>query len=158
MAYVVATKRGKFEVRESHSTAKGPRSRTLVTFEEMDHEVIEKARERASKPLATEELRKSALRAGAPVAIPEVDEAGREVVRLLARGAQLDPTVRKLLLDSLGGDEKPALSDAARAAAQWIGAGARERGEALRDLLELADALPLRLPPTEIGFPRLHSV
>ena len=65
MAFVVRTKRGEFEIRESRSTPKGPRSRTLATFRELSDEVIEKARARAAKPPDAEELRDAARRAGA---------------------------------------------------------------------------------------------
>lgn len=162
MAYVISTKRG-FEVRESRSTPEGPRSRTLATFKEFSDEVIEKARARAAKPPRPQDLRDAAIRAGAPVAEPPVDAAARETVRMLAAGAELDPKLQLLLLDALapgvGTAEKPrpALSDAARSAAQWIGVGVEERGEALRDLLELADALPVRIRSGEIRFPRIES-
>jgi hypothetical protein len=162
MAYVVPTKRGTFEVRESHVTPNGPRSRTLATFREMTDEVIEKARSRASKPLETEELTSAAARAGAPVPGTPVDQAARETLRLLASGEQLDPMLRALLLDAL--DPAPGVaarsavvSDAARSATEWIGASPERRGEALRDLLELGDALPVLIRSDEIGFPRLRS-
>ena len=57
MAFVVPTKRGEFEIRESRSTPKGPRSRTLATFKELNDEVIEKARAKAAKPPDAEDLR-----------------------------------------------------------------------------------------------------
>lgn len=162
MAYVVPTKRGTFEVRESHLTPKGPRSRTLATFREMTDEVIVKARSRASKPLETEELRSAAARAGASVPGTPVDRAAREALRLLAGGERLDPMLRTLLLDALnpgpGATVHPAaVSDTARSATEWIGASPERRGEALRDLLELADALPVLIRSDEIGFPRLRS-
>jgi hypothetical protein len=184
MAFIVQTKGGRFEVRESHSTVAGPRSRTLASFTEFGDEVVEKARGRAEKPIDAAELREAALRAGAPVAGAAVDEAARETLRRVAGGEQLDPMLRTLLLDALVhtepsvrgaleargvleergalGDTSPApvqppVSDAARSAAEWIGAGLGERGKALRDLLELGDALPLRRRPDEIGFPRLES-
>lgn len=168
MAYVVGTKRG-YEVRESHSTPKGPRSRTLVTFKELSSEVIEKARARAVKPPEVEELRDAAIRAGAPLAEEPVDRAARELLRLLGEGARVEPKLRHLLLDSLGREgpiatgsppssiPTPAVSDAARAAAQWIGATPERRGAALVDLLGLADALPFEIRSEEIGFPRLSS-
>lgn len=165
MAFVIANKRGSYEVRESHSTPDGPRSRTLATFKEMDDEVVGKALARAANPLNVEELRKAALRAGAPVAPPEVDEAARDTLRLLAKGRRPDPMLRRLLLDALTHEDRsdrPAdpdalVSDTARSATEWIGVGPQQRSEALRDLLELADALPVRLRPTEIDFPRLKS-
>jgi hypothetical protein len=73
--------------------------------------------------------------------------------------------VRRLLLDALAEEDgndrlttsQSRISDAARAAAQWVGVGVEERAATLRELLELADALPVRLRPHEIGFPRLKS-
>jgi len=165
MAYVVATKPGRFEVRESASTDSGPRSRTLASFRELTAEVVEKVQARADKPPTAEELTRSALKAGAPVRGPELDEAAKEALRLMASGERPDPMLRRLLLDALSdedrsdraADSKARVSDAARAATQWVGVGAEERGNALRELLDLADALPVRLRPHEIGFPRLKS-
>jgi hypothetical protein len=105
MAYVVATQPGRFEVRESISTANGPRSRTLASFRELTPEVIEKARTRAAKSPEAEELIRSALKAGAPVRGPELDEAARETLRLLANGQRPDPMVRRLLLDALAEED-----------------------------------------------------
>jgi len=165
MAYVVATKPGRFEVRESASTANGPRSRTLASFRELTGEVVEKVQARADKPPTAEELTHSALKAGAPIRGPELDEAVRATLRLVANGERPDPMLRQLLLDALSDEDRsdrPAgsqghISDAARAATQWVGVGVEERGNVLRELLELADALPIRLRPHEIGFPRLKS-
>ncbi|HKF81520.1 MAG TPA: hypothetical protein VKB23_01005 [Solirubrobacterales bacterium] len=161
----MATKPGRFEVRESASTASGPRSRTLASFRELTDEVVQKVRERADKPPTAEELTRSALKAGAPVRGPELDQAARATLRLMASGGRPDPMLRRLLLDALSDDDrsdrpadpKARVSDAARSATQWVGVGAEERGNALRELLDLADALPVRLRPHEIGFPRLKS-
>src|SRR3954467_9604658 len=122
MAYVVATKPGRFEVRESASTANGPRSRTLASFRELTGEVVEKVQARADKPPTAEELTHSALKAGAPIRGPELDEAVRATLRLVANGERPDPMLRQLLLDALAGEDvgtPPAsqgrISDAARA-------------------------------------------
>jgi hypothetical protein len=164
MAFVVATKTGGFEVRESRSTPDGPRSRTLASFTELDDATIEKARARAAKPPSPDQLREAALRAGAPVAGEAVDEAARELLGLVGNGKRLDPMLRRLLVDALTREDasrsaQPSsnVSDAARSAAEWIDTGPRQRGETLRDLLLLADALPVRLRSAEIGFPRLKS-
>jgi hypothetical protein len=165
MAYVVATKPGRFEVRESASTASGPRSRTLASFRELTGEVVEKVQARAEKPPTAEELARLALKAGAPIRGSELDEAAKETLRLIASGERPDPMLRQLLLDALADEDRsdrPAasqgrVSDAARAATRWIGVGVEERASALRELLELADALPVRLRQHEIGFPRLKS-
>lgn len=165
MAFVVATKPSRFEVRESLSTPKGPRSRTLASFSEMTSEVVEKVQAKSQKPPTAAELTRLALRAGAPVRGSQLDEAASETLRRIAGGEQPDPKLRRLLIDALSDQDpsnpasgsKSLVSDAARAASQWIGVGVEDRAHALRDLLELADALPIRRRAPEIGFPRLHS-
>jgi hypothetical protein len=165
MAYVVATKPGRFEVRESVSTPEGPRSRTLASFRELTAETVEKVQARSEKSPTAAELTQLALRAGAPVRGSELDQAASETLRRIASGEQPDPKLRRLLIDALSSqgpndrppESKSVVSDAARAATQWIGVGAEDRAHALRELLELADALPIRLRPPEIGFPHLRS-
>lgn len=165
MAFVVPTKPGRFEIRESRNTPDGPRSSTLASFKELTDEVIEKAQTRAPKPLDAEELRAAALRAGAPVAAHPADRAARDLLAKLAKGEKLDPMLKRLLHDALENENRSdrprdpasAVSDSARAVSEWIGTDARERGAALKDLLLLADALPLKRRPATIGFPRLRS-
>lgn len=152
-------------MRESRSTPKGPRSRTLASFKELTEATIEKVQARATKPPSAEELREAALRAGAPVSGPPVDEAARELLGLIANGSSPDPMLKRLLLDALEREDRvnrptdstATVSDAARAAAAWIDTSPQRRGETLRDLLLLADALPVRLRSAEIDFPRLAS-
>ncbi len=163
MAFIVSTKRGEFEIRESQSTPKGPRSRTLVTFKELSDEVIEKARAKATEPPSAEELRRAAMRASAPIARPSIDRAGRKLIAELGKGRQLDPTLRHVLVDMLcradeqGAHPAPA-GDAARAVAEWMDATPKERGKALVDLLLLADALPSGARRgKQLRFPRLQS-
>ncbi|HVY97079.1 MAG TPA: hypothetical protein VHA54_08985 [Solirubrobacterales bacterium] len=165
MAFVVPTKRNRFEIRESRNTPEGPRSRTLASFVELDEEAIAKALARAEAPLDAEHLRKAALRAGAPVAPSAVDRAARDLLTQLAKGQRPSPMLRRLLLDALA-DPAPGphpdrggngVSSAARAAAEWVAAKPAERAQALEDLLRLSDAVPLRRRPATIGFPRLSS-
>jgi hypothetical protein len=166
MAFVVATKPGRYEVRESVSTPQGPRSRTLASFREMTPEVVQKVQAKANKPPTAAELTRSALRAGAPVRGSQLDEAAGETLRRIANGEQPDPKLRRLLIDALSNQDpgaqasgsKSLVSDAARAASQWVGVSVEDRAQALRELLELADALPIRLRSHEIGFPRLRSI
>lgn len=163
MAFVVPTRKGSYEIRESSNTNKGPRSQTLVSFRELTDEVIEKARKKAVKPPSAEELRRAARRAGAPVAREPVEQAARELIAELVRGNRLDPTLRQILLEMLqrgyreDANASPA-GEAARAVALWMAATPDERGRALFDLLLLADALPSggrRGKP--LLFPRLDS-
>lgn len=166
MAYVVATHPGRFEVRESKATDKGPRSRTLASFRELTDEVTEKVQATAAKPPTAEDLRKAALKAGAPIQDSELDEATKKALRRIASGDRPRPLLRRLLLDALleenGREQAPAsagfVSDAARSAREWIGAAPEERAKALQDLLELVDALPIRPRPHKIGFPHLKSL
>jgi hypothetical protein len=163
MAFVVATKRGGYEIRESQHTPKGPRSRTLASFKELTDDVIEKARARASKPLSAAEVERAARRVGVPGARDPIDRAARELIAELGKGRHLDPTLRHILIDLLldqdftGAGERP-VSDAERSVAEWMASTPRERGDTLFDLLLLADALPhggrVGKP---LEFPRLDS-
>ncbi len=157
MAFVTPTKSGRYEIRESRSTPAGPRSRTLASFKELDEKAIEKASARAESPLDPAELRQAALRAGAPVAPSAINRATRELLAGLARGERPSPMLRRLLLDTLESPQREPVSDAARAATEWVDATPGERGEALADLLRLADAVPLRRRPPQSEFPHLHS-
>lgn len=160
MAFVVPTKRGEFEIRESRTTPKGPRARTLATFKELSAEVIERARQKATKPFDAEEIQIAARKSGATVAPKPIDRAARELIAELAKGRRLDPELRRLVSDLLEGENggKGSTTDAERSAAEWIDSTPRQRGNALVDLLTLSDALPhdQRLgKPLE--FPRLDS-
>jgi hypothetical protein len=163
MSFIVPTRRGRFEVRESRSTPKGPRSQTLVSFRELTDEVIERAREKAVKPPTAEELRRAARRAGAPVARPPIEQAARELITELAKGRRLDPTLQHILTELLqrgyreNGEPSPK-NEAARSIAGWMAATPEERGRALVDLLLLADALPSGgRKGKPLRFPRLDS-
>jgi hypothetical protein len=157
MAYVVPHRAGRWEIRESHATSEGPRSSTLASFEVLTAEVVERAQRRSSKPVEREELRRAAARVGAPVAPEAPDRASGELLAELAAGRYPRPVLRRLLLELLqnrGGGS----SDSALAASSWIGATPRQRGDALRDLLLLADRLPARKRATQSRFPRIQPV
>ena len=127
MAFVVPTRKGSYEIRESSNTDKGPRSRTLVSFRELTDEVIEKARKKAVKPPSAEELRRAARRAGAPVARAPIEQAARELIAELAkrRPARSHPAPDPARTAAKGiprdADASPA-SEAARAVALWMAA------------------------------------
>ena len=63
MAYVVARPRGRFEIRESVHTSRGPRARTLANFEQLTDTVLDTARRRASRPFDPDAVRASARKA-----------------------------------------------------------------------------------------------
>jgi hypothetical protein len=156
MAYVVARPSGAWEIRESRTTPDGPRSYTLASFRTLTPAIVERAQARSSKPLDPHDLHRAAVRVGAPVALDSSDRAASELLTELAAGRQPRPVLRRLLLDVLQ-DRRDRSSDSAQAAAAWIGATLQRRGEALRDLLLLADRLPARPRPPQLGFPPIHS-
>jgi hypothetical protein len=149
MTFVATGRNGAFEVRESRLTPEGPRSRTLATFRDLDAATIDKVIARAAKPPSREELVQAALRAGAPVSAPPVDEAARVVLRSIARGERPNPKLRRLLLNALSGE--------GTSAEEWLETSLTERGDGLKDVLLLVDAVPIRARSKTIGFPRLDS-
>jgi hypothetical protein len=159
MAYVVAKAKGVFEIRESHATAQGPRSRTLASFRTLTPEVLGKAAARASKPLDAEKLRLAAQRKGASVTSSSSDLAAAALLRELEQGRPPRASLTRLLREALTGTADR-LNSNATAAAAWIGSTPQRRGEALHDLLLLADSLPSRRRAERVGgarFPRIES-
>lgn len=155
MAYVTARPHGSWDIRESRSTPRGPRSYTLASFRTLTKDVLEHAQRRASKPLDVERLRERALKAGAPVEPAAADKAAAQLVAELSEGRQPRPELKALLLMTLQ-EGNTAESDNARAAAAWVGAAPEQRGRTLVDLLMLADALPHQRRERP-RFPRIES-
>jgi acyl-CoA reductase-like NAD-dependent aldehyde dehydrogenase len=75
MAYVVARPKGRFEIRESIHTPKGPRARTLANFSELSDEVLDRASQRASRPFDADAVRAAAVRAAAAADRAAADRA-----------------------------------------------------------------------------------
>jgi len=146
-----------WEIRESRTTAAGPRARTLATFRVLSAEVLERARTRSSRPVSADELRAIATRAGAPVLARSPNQSAGELLAELASGSQPRPALRKLLLDAIDPNPAEPASDSARAAARWIAVSPARRGETLRDLLLLADRLPTGRASARARFPRIQS-
>jgi hypothetical protein len=69
MAYVVARRGGRFEIRESFHTSKGPRSRTLAGFGVLTDDILDAAARRSQRPFEAGSVIRSARRAGARVQI-----------------------------------------------------------------------------------------
>jgi hypothetical protein len=150
MAYVVARKGRRYEVRESAATPLGPRARTLATFETLDDAVLARVRERAGAPVDEAALLRSARKAGAPIVVgqSDADRAARVLLAELNAGRSPSPILAAALEDALGTARETRrrrnLPDPVRAAMAWAGTSLAERGEALRDLLLLADRIPAR--------------
>jgi hypothetical protein len=136
MAYVVTRPRGRFEIRESVHTDKGPRARSLASFKELSDEVLARARGRASRPFDAEAVRASAERALATTPAPTPRHRR--------------PQTRKFV------ESSRAMARALEARAPRTGPR-RDPGDALIDLLGLVAQVsafgprrgrePLRFPP-----------
>jgi hypothetical protein len=127
MAYVVARPKGRFEVRESLHTPKGPRARSLAGFEVLTDEVVATAARRATRRFDAAAVIASAQRAGAPV----------------RTGAGTTEGVRESSRRFVEASRRMALSMARRQAP----AGGEDSGAALIDLLGFADAVARSQPP-----------
>jgi hypothetical protein len=128
----------------------------LATFKTLTPEVIEHARTRSRKPPDADELRTIARRAGAPVASPPCDQAAAKLLAELAAGRRPRPGLARMLLGALQAEEGTP-SGNAEAAAAWLDASPRQRGETLRELLLLVDYLPHPKRPRQARFPRIES-
>jgi hypothetical protein len=99
MAFVVARRGGRFEIRESIHGPKGSRARTLANFAVLDDEVLARAEGRASRPFDVEAIRASALKAGAPAAPPALGIAiashtGRETRHFVRSSRRMAASLR----------------------------------------------------------------
>jgi hypothetical protein len=153
--FLVSRPRGSWELRESHLTPSGPRSRTLATFRELTTQTVAHVAGRIPGALDVRALRALCRRAGAPVAPAAADGAAAELLSGLARGERPRGPLLRVLAAELGAGNGSA-SDSELAAARWAAADPAERGRALRDLLLLADRLPA---PTRapLAFPSLAT-
>jgi hypothetical protein len=147
---------GTWELRESSVTPAGPRSRTLASFRTLTPEAIEHAQARASKPLDADGLRRMARRAGVPVETSKANRAASDLLAELAAGRAPRPELRRLLLEALDEPTRE-LASTVEELGPWLTATSAERGEALRDLLLLADRIPHRPAAPNSRFPRLDS-
>jgi len=154
MTYVVTRPGGWWEIRESVATPRGPRARTLASFKALTDEVLARARAAAGRPFELADVVRSARRAGAPIERSEPDAHARGLTRALARGERPRSGLRRLLVSGLSDDPavRRAFDDSI---ARWIGATPRQRGDALVQLLGLADAIPSKRPGTRCAFPGL---
>jgi hypothetical protein len=137
MAFVVARRGERFEIRESLHTANGPRSRTLVGFGVLTDEVVAAAARRAQRPFDADAVIRSGRRAGARVRVA-TSGADRARDRFLAGS--------KRMASALGGT--PAMDRMAP-------------GAVLMELLGFADMVRASQPPRPfepLGFPVLFHL
>jgi hypothetical protein len=155
MAFVVTRRDGRFEIRESLATPAGPRAHTLATFRALTDAVLDQAEGRATRPFDRRHVEVKAVAAGAQRDSRQTARLAHHLLEDLHSGRSLPPALAAALARELG-DATP-LPDSLPAMADWFGATARERGEALRDLLRLTDRLPPGRPRRGKRFPRLGS-
>lgn len=163
MAYLVKRADGRCEIRESHMTANGPRSRTLNTFRgDLSLDVLARAEERAERPLDRDALIADVRAKGVAVTMRREERAARELLALLRRGEAINPVWVTLLRSALEGATSAPVPPELENVAPWIGESDARRGEALRVLLRLYDRIFRSRGPRGVGpgprFPRFRSV
>jgi hypothetical protein len=152
MAYVVARPKGRFEIRESVHTDKGPRARTLASFKELTNEVLARARRRASRPFDTKAVRASAERAEHTI-VPAGARATASTTSAPARSRA--PRHRQPESRFVESSRRMARALAARPPRAGV---RRDPGDALIDLLGLVaqvSAFGPRRSPEPLRFPPL---
>ncbi len=156
MAYVVARRNGRFEVRESLHTRKGPRAHTLANFDVLTDEVLANAAAKAERPFDVHAVLASGQRAGAPVATIGAAESA-DPRRLATQGGTGEESER-------GGSASRFVESSRRMALALRRTPATRRanpGAALIDLLGFADAVTRNQParPFEpLTFPVLRKL
>ncbi len=150
MAYVVRRANGSWELRESLTTPRGPRSHTLTSFRRFRPGVVARAVRAAKRPITPDEVYATLEHAGAVSS--GADEAARALLAEAGAGRLPSPGLRRLVLGALGDPNEHDLPG--QGAGEWLTATEADRGETIRDLMRSTDRLPLP-PPQPLAFPPL---
>ncbi len=147
MAYVVARRDGRFEIRESEHTANGPRARTLASFRVLSGTVLSAAADKARRAFDVQSVLASGRRAGAAIdltaatldsAVPRQRDAPADYSAFLAATRRMARVTSRAPHERMREDP----------------------GSALMELLSFADAVALSQPPVPArgaGIPRARS-
>lgn len=159
MAYLYVRRTGRVEVREAHSTPRGPRSRTLASFRgPLSDEILDRAESASTGRFDRDALRARAAELGVRVAPAVADP--RALIARLRRGARIDPVLATVLRGQLESAAAAPVSDDLADVIEWIGASDAERGRALRDVLRLYDTIARSRDavrePAAVRFPRFE--
>jgi hypothetical protein len=162
MAYLVRRSTTRFEIRESRSTPRGPRSRVLASFpESLTRDALDRAAARATRPFDAAALVRRARGLGIPVLERSREPEARALLSRLHRGDPLDPVLAASLRRALARLPEAPVPESLEEVSQWVGASAAERGAALRDLLDLYGRIARSRPPrrqrARARFPRFSS-
>ncbi len=157
MTYIVSRQDGRHEIRESVTTPRGPRSRTLATFRRLTDEVLDHAESRARTRFDRDTVRRRAEARGVPVDPPNTVLAARRILEDLIHDRPLPAGLIGALRQELDRHAAIDLPDTFAPATEWLGISASARGDALRDLLRMTDHLPPRERRDPPAFPRIRS-
>ena len=148
MAYLVRRPNGTIQIRESVRLPKGPRSRTLASFNNavLNDRALSEAERKASRPFDRNALIEQAHRLGV-VWEAATNAAARSLVMSLRKGEHLDPILVGLLKAELAELPAATVKGELSEAADWLGCPDDERGSALRSLLRLEDAAVQSMGP-----------
>jgi hypothetical protein len=142
MAYLYVRKSGRIEIREAHSTPRGPRSRTLASFRgALTEEHLDRAESASTGAFDRAAVRARAMELGVPIAPSSADADAHALIARLRSGARLDPVLVSVLREQLAEREDAPVPDELADVIEWIGASDHERGRALRDVLRLYDTI-----------------
>lgn len=156
MAYVATRRNGRFEIRESLHTPRGPRAHSLAGFAVLTGDVLASAARRAQRPFDPAAVLASARRAGAPIT-----EAAATAVEVNLN-LNLDPQPATTKTAAVT-DANRRFVEASRRMARSMrrkpapGHGGTP-GNALIELLGFADAVTASQPPRRrqpLAFPVL---
>jgi hypothetical protein len=162
MAYLVRRSPTRVEIRESRTTARGPRSRVLASFSgDLTRDVLAQAAARAERPFDAEGLVRRARVLGVPVRDHAREPEARALLARLRRPDPLDPVMVTLLRRALEAPDAGPVPEPLAEVAEWVGAPDAERGRALRELLDLYGRIAASRPAPRTRerrrFPRFSS-
>jgi len=163
MAYLVKRSGDRIEIRESRSTAKGPRSRQLARFAgALTPATLAHAAARATRPFDADDLVRRARVMGIPIDARGPEKEARALLARLRRGDAIDPVLAGLLVRALSEVAIAKVPEDVAEVSEWIGATPASRGAALHDLLDtfgrIAASSPPRRERPRTPYPRISSV
>jgi len=162
MAYLVRRSSDRFEIRESRATPRGPRARTLASFDGLlTPDVLERAASRAQRPFDRAAIARKVRAAGGRVETRSREPEARALLARIRRGDRIDPVIAGILREALDAEEVAAPPEHLADVCEWVGASPERRGSALRDLLDTYGRIAAsRTPPRRrpgARFPSFRS-
>jgi hypothetical protein len=154
MATIICRRDGRFEIRESVATVRGPRSTTLAIFSELSSDVLKRAGAKADRAFDAAAIKRRAEELGVPWSGPT---SVADVRHVLARVAANEvPPAFLAALKKVTSTVEVSLSPTIEPMLHWIDKDDDERGRAVFELIELGDVImrsrgggregPLRFP------------